>query len=175
MQDTKTAVSKLHLAMPGSLEYVNGTARSNASLWKAWPNGATYDKNDSTHLDTQCNASSSSAILPQSPFTLLNGSRSTASLPAYPILPPESLLVRQTPTAGRGVFAAIPLASGTLVEVSHVLLFPAKEYNDHGRHTQLDNYTYVWEKGTEGKTMALALGLGKFFFLFLPFSMKLCG
>lgn len=149
---------KSDLAMPGSLEYVNGTADNGPSLWKKWPNGITHDSNDSSHLDTQYNSSSSSAILPQS--SILNGSQSAAS-PTHPTLKPESLLVRQTPTAGRGVFAAIPLASGTLVEVSHVLLFPAKEYNDHGRYTQLDNYTYVWDKGTEGKTMALALGLGK--------------
>lgn len=70
------------------------------------------------------------------------------------------LQIRSTPTAGRGVFASIPLAAHTLIEISPVLLFGADEYETYGRHTLLDSYTYIWEKRAEGSTMALALGLG---------------
>ncbi len=43
-----------------------------------------------------------------------------------------------------------------MIEVSPVLLFTAKEYEEHGKHTVLDHYTFVWRDGR----MALALGLG---------------
>ncbi|PWN36725.1 protein methyltransferase [Meira miltonrushii] len=78
-------------------------------------------------------------------------------------VPKGALSVRKTDQAGRGVFAAKPLQAGMLLNVSHVLLFPADEYQEHGRHTQLDNYTYIWSKGKDGSTMALALGLGSLF------------
>lgn len=37
-----------------------------------------------------------------------------------------------------------------------MLLFGKEEYQEHGRHTVLDHYTFVWRDGR----MALALGLG---------------
>ncbi|EIW59058.1 uncharacterized protein TRAVEDRAFT_121121 [Trametes versicolor FP-101664 SS1] len=48
----------------------------------------------------------------------------------------------------------------TLIEVSPVLLFSAREYEEHGRHTVLDHYTFKWRDGR----MALALGLGAEYF-----------
>lgn len=78
-------------------------------------------------------------------------------------IPTGALSVRKTTSAGRGVFAVKPLKAGMLINVSHVLLFPADEYQVHGKHTQLDNYTYIWNKGADGVTMALALGLGSLF------------
>lgn len=98
-------------------------------------------------------ATSSSLKLPRS--------NSVSQKHSYPLVDRQSLYVRETQSSGRGVFAAVPLASGSLIEVSHVLLFPPDEYQHHGRHTQLDNYTYVWTKSSQGSTMALALGLGK--------------
>lgn len=86
-----------------------------------------------------------------------------APIASYPVLDRNVLYVSNTPSAGRGVFAAVPLIAGTLVEVSHVLLFEAGEYQQHGQHTQLDSYTYVWTKSAQGNTMALALGLGSLF------------
>lgn len=88
---------------------------------------------------------------------------STSSVPmGTSIVQPGTLQIRQTASAGRGVFAATPLKAGTLVEVSHVLLFDAKEYEEHGQHTLLHEYTYVWSRSSgEGSTMALALGIGE--------------
>jgi tRNA-specific adenosine deaminase 3 len=44
-----------------------------------------------------------------------------------------------------------------VIEVSPVLLFTQSEYEERGRHTILDNYTFRWRDGQ----MALALGLGE--------------
>ncbi|WFC95169.1 tRNA-specific adenosine deaminase subunit tad3 [Malassezia brasiliensis] len=73
------------------------------------------------------------------------------------------LRICETPTAGRGVVASHSIARDVVVEISPVLLFAADEYQAHGRHTQLDSYTFVWEKRANGSTMALALGLGSLF------------
>lgn len=54
--------------------------------------------------------------------------------------------------------AARELEARTVIEISPVLLFPAKEYEEHGRYTVVDHYTFKWRDGR----MALALGLGKF-------------
>lgn len=52
--------------------------------------------------------------------------------------------------------AAVPIARNTLIEISPVLLFPKTEYENYGKYTLLDHYTFVWPGGF----MALALGLG---------------
>lgn len=78
-------------------------------------------------------------------------------------LPLGALSVRKTESSGRGVFTRIPLQAGTIINISHVLLFPPDEYQKYGKYTQLDNYTYIWSKGENGATMALALGLGSLF------------
>ncbi|WFD30925.1 tRNA-specific adenosine deaminase subunit tad3 [Malassezia sp. CBS 17886] len=86
-----------------------------------------------------------------------------APKPSTPHLNVHRLSIRDTPTAGRGVFATTAIPANTVVEISPVLLFSADEYAAHGRHTALDSYTFVWEKSTQGNTMALALGLGSLF------------
>ncbi|OJA16836.1 hypothetical protein AZE42_03632 [Rhizopogon vesiculosus] len=60
---------------------------------------------------------------------------------------------------GRGVYASRVIPPQTVIEVSPVLLFSKSEYEDHGRHTILDHYTFKWRDGR----MALALGLGSLF------------
>ncbi|KAJ8474170.1 hypothetical protein ONZ51_g7383 [Trametes cubensis] len=60
---------------------------------------------------------------------------------------------------GRGVYACREIPAQTLIEVSPVLLFSAAEYEEHGKHTVLDHYTFKWRDGR----MALALGLGSLF------------
>ncbi|OCH90027.1 hypothetical protein OBBRIDRAFT_879482 [Obba rivulosa] len=60
---------------------------------------------------------------------------------------------------GRGVYASRDLSAQSVVEISPVLLFAAKEYEEHGKHTVLDHYTFKWRDGR----MALALGLGSLF------------
>ena len=65
---------------------------------------------------------------------------------------------------GRGVYATTAIAADTLIEVSPVLLFPPAEYALHGSKTQLDGYTFVWKRTSQGAAiMALALGLGSLF------------
>ncbi|KAL1659976.1 hypothetical protein GGF50DRAFT_64145 [Schizophyllum commune] len=68
-------------------------------------------------------------------------------------------VIRYSPGKGRGVYAAREIPSQTLLEISPVLLFEREEYAEHGRHTLLDHYTFVWKDGR----MALALGLGSLF------------
>jgi hypothetical protein len=147
-QDWSERIGRPRYAMAESDEYGGDTP---ATLLKSRING-TIRSNGTSHIDTHSIASSSASSYSSSQF---------ASSSSHPLLPLQSLLVQQTPSAGRGVFAAIRLSAGTLVEVSHVLLFPAKEYQEFGQHTELDSYTFVWSKGPEGKTMALALGLGE--------------
>ena len=55
-----------------------------------------------------------------------------------------------------GCIACREIPAQTAIEISPVLLFTAQEYAEHGRHTVLDHYTFVWRDGR----MALALGLG---------------
>lgn len=89
---------------------------------------------------------------------------SAISMTAAPVLTPHlnvhGLEIRDTGSAGRGVFATRSIAPLTVVEISPVLLFSGEEYAAHGRHTQLDSYTFVWEKRVSGNVMALALGIG---------------
>lgn len=70
-----------------------------------------------------------------------------------------SLELRKHPVRGRGVFcAAGSIPQNTLVEVSPILLFTSDEYEQHGKFTIADHYTYRWQGG-----YALALGLGSMF------------
>ncbi|KAL0581026.1 tRNA-specific adenosine deaminase subunit tad3 [Marasmius crinis-equi] len=55
--------------------------------------------------------------------------------------------------------ASQPIPSGTIIEISPVLFFSKEEYEQHGKHTVLDHYTFKWKDGR----MALALGLGSLF------------
>ncbi|KAJ7147514.1 hypothetical protein C8R43DRAFT_1088552 [Mycena crocata] len=68
-------------------------------------------------------------------------------------------VVKRSEGKGRGVFAARAIVSQTVVESSPVLLFNKEEYENHGRFTILDQYTFKWKNGN----MALALGLGSLF------------
>ena len=44
-----------------------------------------------------------------------------------------------------------------MIEIAPVLLFERQEYEEHGRFTLLDHYTFRWSDGR----MALPLGLGR--------------
>ncbi len=50
------------------------------------------------------------------------------------------------------------LASQTLVEVSPVILFTEDEYESHGKHTILDEYTFCWPGRSGSKALALGIG-----------------
>lgn len=85
-------------------------------------------------------------------------------LPRTPHLNVHGLVIFTSPKSGRGVYATRPIAAGTTVEISPILLFPGEEYEKHGQHTQLDSYTFVWSKRSGGQSdMALALGMGSLF------------
>ncbi|KAJ1680130.1 hypothetical protein EV182_000618 [Spiromyces aspiralis] len=74
------------------------------------------------------------------------------------LLPVPRVEIRTHSLKGRGVYAVERIPKGTLVSTSPILLFPHKEYAEHGRFTRLDDYTYTWPGG-----QALALGLGSIF------------
>jgi SET domain-containing protein len=45
-----------------------------------------------------------------------------------------------------------------------VLVFPAAQYEQYGRHTECDHYTFVWrDRQGAAPSYALALGLGSIF------------
>ena len=69
--------------------------------------------------------------------------------------PPTTMQIR-LPDTIQYLAACHEIPAQTLIEVSPVLLFSAQEYAEHGKHTVLDHYTFVWRDGR----MALALGLG---------------
>ena len=72
---------------------------------------------------------------------------------------PLRLVLRETPTAGRGVFATqdIPVV-GTVVERSPVLVLSKEEW-ERGRLEEgvLGGYAFSWSQGG----MAIGLGIGK--------------
>ncbi|KAG0165860.1 hypothetical protein DFQ28_008181 [Apophysomyces sp. BC1034] len=70
----------------------------------------------------------------------------------------QQLELRSDPIRGRGVFTNAFIPRNTLIDISPVLLFSHDEYERHGQHTILDEYTYRWKDG-----YALALGLGSMF------------
>lgn len=76
-----------------------------------------------------------------------------------PHLNPCKCEIRWTETKGRGIFATQLIPAQTTIEISPVMLFSKAEYEEHGRHTIIDHYTFKWRDGR----MALALGLGSIF------------
>ncbi|TEB39907.1 cytidine deaminase-like protein [Coprinellus micaceus] len=89
---------------------------------------------------------------------------STSSLPSGPRGGPKHLnssgcIIKSVPGRGRGVYAERFIPRGTVIEISPVLLFQKDEYENYGKHTVLDHYTFVWPENR----MALALGLGSLF------------
>lgn len=74
-------------------------------------------------------------------------------------LPQSALYLKVSPGKGRGVFAAEPIPSGTMISLSPVLIFPPQEKGSCSPEREvLNSYTYTW-----GNTQALALGLGSMF------------
>ncbi|CAK5269754.1 unnamed protein product [Mycena citricolor] len=82
-----------------------------------------------------------------------------ANASVHPIAYHPLCVVKDSPGKGRGLFAARSIPPRTLLESSPVLLFGKEEYENHGKHTLLDHYTFKWRNGS----MALALGLGSLF------------
>ncbi|KAF9454762.1 cytidine deaminase-like protein [Macrolepiota fuliginosa MF-IS2] len=68
-------------------------------------------------------------------------------------------MIKVSPGKGRGVYSSKAIPRNTIIEVSPVLFFSKLEYEEHGKYTVLDHYTFIWPDGR----MALALGLGSLF------------
>ena len=69
------------------------------------------------------------------------------------------LYVAETEGRGRGVFAAEPIAAGSVVEVCPVIVLPPED-RARVHASRLHDYYFVWEP--EGAT-AIALGLGSLY------------
>jgi SET domain-containing protein len=74
--------------------------------------------------------------------------------------PNPALVVRETPHRGRGVFAVMPIAEGTLVESCPVLEVPVEDA-PRLLETVLGDYLFLWG-GTRDRA-ALALGYGSLY------------
>lgn len=57
--------------------------------------------------------------------------------------------------AGRGIFAALPIKKGEIIEISPVLVLPRKDY-PLLKQTELRNYYFMWGK----VTCAVCFGIG---------------
>ena len=81
------------------------------------------------------------------------------SPPADPLVdtPRARTYVAASTLHGRGVFAAVPIAAGDIVEECPVIRFPAAE-REHIDATLIDEYYFDWDG--DG---AIALGLGSLY------------
>lgn len=70
------------------------------------------------------------------------------------------IFVAPSAVHGFGVFAAAPLAEGSLIEICPVLLFPKAQLAAI-RQTVLDDYYFDW--GDDGEWYAFALGYGSLY------------
>jgi SET domain-containing protein len=71
----------------------------------------------------------------------------------------DRLEIRHDPAKGRGVFAAAPIAAGSLIEAAPVIIVPAKDCPLLDR-TILHDYYFHWDGDGDGEESgAVALGL----------------
>eukprot|EP01119_Soliformovum_irregulare_P003387 TRINITY_DN1386_c0_g1_i1.p2 TRINITY_DN1386_c0_g1~~TRINITY_DN1386_c0_g1_i1.p2 ORF type:complete len:156 (-),score=17.92 TRINITY_DN1386_c0_g1_i1:1002-1439(-) len=71
----------------------------------------------------------------------------------------RKIAMKDSTGKGRGMFAIQPIKRGEVVEISPILHFSAKEWEEHARFTLLEHYTFTWVDGGQ----ALALGVGSIF------------
>lgn len=115
-----------------------------------------------------------------------SGDKANGSFP-YPASTPHLTrapveILCKDPAYGRGVFAARDIQMGETVDISPVLVLGEEEYKGRAKGeasdgtlrgveaSQLRGYVFTW--GRDG-SMAVALGIGSFLFLFRPFSTPL--
>jgi len=71
----------------------------------------------------------------------------------------DRLEIRHDPAKGRGVFAAAPIAAGTVIEAAPVIIVPAKDCRLLDQ-TILHDYYFRWDGEKAGEEIgAVALGL----------------
>jgi SET domain-containing protein len=86
----------------------------------------------------------------------LRGARAQDSLR---LIPNDRLEIRHDPLKGRGIFAAAPIAAGTVIEAAPVIVVPATECPLLDR-TILHDYYFHWDGDPDGEGRgAVALGL----------------
>ena len=86
----------------------------------------------------------------------LRGARAQDSLR---LIPNDRLEIRHDPLKGRGIFAAAPIAAGTVIEAAPVIVVPATECPLLDR-TILHDYYFHWDGDPDGAGRgAIALGL----------------
>lgn len=94
---------------------------------------------------------------------------STSDADGLPLKRSPALILFQNTPKGRGVFAAANIPSGTIIDISPVLILDAKESSEHIEKTALYHYTYNWplrnRDGTTSttQTQAVVFGLGSMF------------
>ena len=75
--------------------------------------------------------------------------RSARALDSLRLIPNDRLEIRNDPLKGRGVFAAAPIAAGTLIEAAPVIIVPATECPLLDR-TILHDYYFHWDGDPDG-------------------------
>jgi SET domain-containing protein len=85
--------------------------------------------------------------------------RSARALDSLRLIPNDRLEIRNDKLKGRGVFAAAPIAAGTLIEAAPVIIVPASECPLLDR-TILHDYYFHWDGDPDGEgSGAVPLGL----------------
>lgn len=75
-------------------------------------------------------------------------------------VPNDCLEIRNDPVKGRGVFAAAPIAAGTLIEAAPVILVPASQCPLLDQ-TILHDYYFDWDGDPDGPANGAAGGAGR--------------
>jgi len=75
--------------------------------------------------------------------------RSARALDSLRLIPNDRLEIRNDKLKGRGVFAAAPIAAGTLIEAAPVIIVPASECPLLDR-TILHDYYFHWDGDPDG-------------------------
>ena len=69
--------------------------------------------------------------------------------------------IRKVPRKGRGVFARVDIAKGTVIERAPVIELPSLDVFNPARDTKLASYVFKWDRDKD--TVAIALGYGSLY------------
>jgi uncharacterized protein len=72
----------------------------------------------------------------------------------------EGLYIAESPERGRGVYTAVPIKTGDLIEVCHIILIPKAQLPIIHK-TVLHDYYFLW--GEDLDECAIALGYGSLY------------
>lgn len=71
-----------------------------------------------------------------------------------------SIYIAPSPLGGRGVFTSEDIPAGSIIEISPVIVLPAKDVA-HIHATKLHDYYFIW--GKKDKKCAIVLGYGSIY------------